>query len=122
MAKKGLLFCVCEGTCPSFQSMNVFEVLNTLRRQKLFDWVALHPQLCSEDGDVFLSELLKGLEVDRLVVAGCDPKMQGKLFRDAFEAAGFDKEKHVGVDIRNMTTEQAVKAIKEAVDGGGGDG
>ena len=122
MAKKGLLLCVCEGTCPSFQTMNVFEVLNALRRQRVFDWVALHPQLCSDDGDVFLAELLKGLDVDRLVIAGCDPKMQGKLFRDAFEAAGFDRSKHVGIDIRNMTTEQAVEAIKQAADGGGGDG
>ena len=35
------------------------------------------------------------------------------MFRDAFEAAGFDKEKHVALDIRNKTTEEAVAAIKE---------
>ena len=122
MAKKGLLLCVCEGTCPSFQSMNIFEVLNTLRRQKVFDWVALHPQLCADDGDVYLQELLRGAEVDQIVVAGCDPRMQGKLFRDAFEAAGFDRSRHVGVDIRNMTTEQAVEAIKQAASDGGDSG
>ncbi|MBC7320211.1 heterodisulfide reductase subunit A-like protein, partial [bacterium] len=31
MAKKGVILCVCQGTCPSFQQMNIFEVLNTLR-------------------------------------------------------------------------------------------
>ncbi|ACM23578.1 MULTISPECIES: hypothetical protein [Thermotoga] len=116
MGKKGLLLCVCQGTCPSFQKMNIFEVLNTLRREKAVDFVAIHPQLCADDGDVFLQELLRGANVEKLYVAGCDPTMQRKMFRDAFELAGFDREKHVGVDIRNMTTEEAVKAIKEVME------
>ncbi len=115
MATKGLLLCVCEGTCPSFQDMDTFQVLNQLRREKVFDWVGLHPQLCSDDGDVFLRELLRGAEVDRLYVAGCDPRMQAKLFRDAFEEADFSRETHVGLDIRNMNTEQVVQTIKQTV-------
>lgn len=113
MSKKGVILCVCQGTCPSFQQMNIFEVLNTLRRENLVDFVALHPQLCASDGDVFWEVFLKGMDdVEKLVVAGCHPDMQRKMFRDAFEAAGFEKTKHRGVDIRNMTTEQAVEAIK----------
>ncbi|MEM2673163.1 MAG: heterodisulfide reductase subunit A-like protein, partial [Candidatus Bathyarchaeia archaeon] len=62
---------------------------------------------------VFWEVFLKGMDdVEKLVVAGCHPDMQRKMFRDAFEAAGFEKTKHRGVDIRNMTTEQAVEAIK----------
>jgi len=116
MAKKGVVLCVCQGTCPSFHQMNIFEVLNSLRRQKLVDFVALHPQLCASDGDVFWEVFLKGMDdVEKLVVAGCDPDMQKKMFRDAFEATGFDKSKHIGVDIRNMTTEQAIEAIKSVL-------
>jgi len=48
---KGLLLCVCQGTCPSFQNMNIFEILNTIRREGLVDFVAIHPQLCADDGD-----------------------------------------------------------------------
>jgi len=95
--------------------MNIFEVANSLRREKAVDFVAIHPQLCAEDGDVFLQEFLKGVDVEKLLVAGCDPRMQRKMFRDAFETAGFDGNRHVGVDIRNMTTEEAVKTIKEAL-------
>ena len=112
MANKGLLMCVCQGTCPSFQQMNIFEVGNAIRREKLVDYVGIHPQLCSTDGDTFLSSLLKGESTDELYVAGCDPTMQIKMFRDALESAGFSKENLHGVDIRNMTTEQAVAAIK----------
>jgi len=113
---KGLLLCVCQGTCPSFQGMNIFEILNTIRREGLVDFVALHPQLCADDGENFLSILAKdGEKIEKLYVAGCDPKMQVKMFRDAFEKAGFDKTKHYGVDIRNMNTEQALSAIRELI-------
>lgn len=115
MGKKGLLLCVCQGTCPSFHDLNIFEVANAIRREKLVDYVAVHPQLCARDGDNFLGTLLAGGETERLYVAACDPNMQTKMFRDAFKAAGFSEESLVGVDIRNMTTEQAIAAIKELI-------
>ena len=114
--RRGLLLCICQGTCPAFEKMNIFEVANKLRREGVVNWVCIHPQLCAEDGDEFLKDMLKGLEdLDHLYVAGCDPAMQRKLFRFAFEEAGFDPGKHSGVDIRDMTTEQAVEAIKELI-------
>ncbi|MCM8777760.1 MAG: heterodisulfide reductase subunit A-like protein [Candidatus Omnitrophica bacterium] len=113
--KKGLLLCVCQGTCPSFKGMDIFEVLNTIRREKLVDFVSIHPQLCADDGDEFLNTLMSNKEVDRLFVAGCDPRMQQKMFRDAFNKAGFNPEKHFAVDIRNMTTEQAIETIKKLI-------
>ncbi|GIV65104.1 MAG: hypothetical protein KatS3mg046_364 [Bellilinea sp.] len=115
MAQKGLLMCVCQGTCPSFQQMNIFDVGNAIRRENLVDYVAIHPQLCSTDGDKFLTTLLTGDMTDKLYIAACDPTMQVKMFRDALEAAGFDKNNIRGVDIRNMNTEEAVDAIKKMV-------
>lgn len=115
MGKKGLLLCVCQGTCPSFHQMNVFEVLNAIRREGLVDFVALHPQLCADDGDKYLQTLTKDEQIEKLYVAGCDPIMQKKMYRDAFEQSGFDRSKHFGVDIRNMTTEQAIEAIKNLI-------
>jgi len=111
-----LLLCVCQGTCPSFDKMNIFEVANTLRRERVVDWVAIHPQLCADDGDEYLKDILRGMEdLDYLYVAGCDPTMQKKLFRLAFSEAGFDPAKHKGLDIRDMTTEQVVEAVKELI-------
>jgi heterodisulfide reductase subunit A-like polyferredoxin len=115
MPNKGLLMCVCQGNCPSFEQMNIFDVGNAIRREKLIDYVAVHPQLCSTDGDKFLSTLLKGDGTDQLYVAACDPTMQVKMFRDALDEAGFSKEDIHGVDIRNMNTEQAVDAIKKMI-------
>lgn len=115
MAKKGFILCVCQGTCPSFKKMDIFEVLNAVRREKLVDFVSLHPQLCADDGDQYLKTLLANKDIGKLYVGACDPLMQQKMFRDAFEAAGFDKTKHVPLDIRNKTTEDAVAAIKELI-------
>jgi heterodisulfide reductase subunit A-like polyferredoxin len=117
MSKKGLLLCVCLGDCPSFQKMDIFSVGNVMRRKKLIDYMAIHPQLCSTDGDKFLITLLKGDSTVELYVAGCDPIMQVKMFRDAMEAAEFGKERLHGVDIRNMDTEQAAAAIEKLVKG-----
>jgi len=113
MAKKGLLLCVCQGNCPSFQKMNIFEVGNAIRREKLVDFIAIHPQLCATDGDAFLETLLKGESTDELYVAACDPTMQVKMYRDALDATGFDRTKLYGVYIRNMSTEETVEAIKK---------
>jgi len=113
--KRGLLFCVCLGTCPSFKDTNEYEVLNALRREKLVDWVGLHPQLCSTDGDEYLKALLNGNDIDELYVAGCDPVMQKKMFRDAFDAAGFSRDKHIGIEVRNMKTEEVIDTIKKAI-------
>jgi len=41
--------------------------------------------------------------------------MQQKMFRDAFEAVGFDKSKHVPLDIRNKNTAEAIAAIKKTI-------
>ncbi len=112
---KALLLCVCRGTCPAFQKMNVFEVLNTLRKEQLVDFVALHPQLCADDGDEFLKSFLKNKDIKDLYIAGCDPTMQKKMFRNVFEKSGFDVKKHHAVDIRNMNTKQAVEAIKKLI-------
>jgi heterodisulfide reductase subunit A-like polyferredoxin len=52
----------------------------------------------------------------KLVIAGCAPNMQTKLFRDAFETAGMDvKTDMVPLDIRDMTTDEAVEKVAKAL-------
>jgi heterodisulfide reductase subunit A-like polyferredoxin len=97
--------------------MNIFDVGNAIRREKLIDYLAIHPQLCSTDGDHFLTSLLKGDSTEELYVAACDPTMQVKMFRDAMDAAGFDKDRFHAVEIRNMDTDQATEAIKKMISG-----
>lgn len=115
MIKKGLLLCVCQGNCPSFQELDEYEALNNIRREELVEWVGLHPQLCSTDGDKYLIELLKGADVDELYIGACDPVMQVKMFKDAFLKAGFSADKFHPVEIRNLNTEQVIEKLKAAI-------
>ena len=112
--KEGFLFCVCQGTCPSFDKENAYEITNMVRKNFNVEFAAIHPQLCADDGDRFLKNLLKGTELDVLYVAGCDPVMQTKMFKDSFAGVGFDGSKLVGTDVRNKTTEE-VKAQVSAL-------
>jgi heterodisulfide reductase subunit A-like polyferredoxin len=95
--------------------MDVFEVLNKVRRDKLVNFVSLHPQLCADDGDQYLKLLLANKDIDKIYVAGCDPAMQKKMYKDAMKEAGFDPENHKGVDIRNMSTDEAFDSIRKII-------
>jgi len=114
--KEGFLFCVCQGTCPSFAKENAYEITNMVRKKYNVEFAAIHPQLCADDGDRFLKNLLKGTELDILYVAGCDPTMQTKMFKDSFVAVGFDDSKRVGTDVRNKTTEEVMAQVSELIE------
>jgi heterodisulfide reductase subunit A-like polyferredoxin len=114
--KEGFLFCVCQGTCPSFAKENAYEITNMVRKNYNVEFAAIHPQLCADDGDRFLKNLLKGTDLDVLYVAGCDPVMQTKMFKDSFLAAGFDGSKLVGADVRNKTTDEVKAQISELIE------
>ncbi len=96
--------------------MNIFEVANHFRKGKKVDFVVIHPQLCANDGDNFWRIILgKKESIDKIVVAACDPAMQKKMFGWIFRETAFDEQKFIGVEIRNMTTEEAIKAIDEVL-------
>ena len=114
--KEGILFCVCQGTCPSFAKENAYEITNMVRKSFNVEFAAIHPQLCADDGDRFLKNLLKNTEIDVLYVAGCDPVMQTKMFKESFAAAGFDSSKLIGLDVRNKTTEEVKALVSELID------
>jgi heterodisulfide reductase subunit A-like polyferredoxin len=110
----GLIMCVCTGKCPGFAKMDIWDFINRVRVELPVEYGFIHPQLCEEDGDRFLADMLKAGR--KLVIAGCAPNMQVKLFRDAFEAAGMDvKTDMIPLDIREMTTDEAVEKVSKAL-------
>jgi heterodisulfide reductase subunit A-like polyferredoxin len=106
--------CVCTGKCPGFAKMDIWDFINRVRVELPVEYGFIHPQLCEEDGDRFLADMLKAGR--KLVIAGCAPNMQMKLFRDAFETAGMDiKTDMVPLDIREMSTDEAVEKVSKAL-------
>jgi len=118
--KPGLIMCVCTGKCPGFAKMDIWDFINRVRLELPVEYGFIHPQLCEEDGDRFLADLLQSKR--KLVIAGCAPNMQLKLFRDAFRAAGMDvKADLIPIDIREMTTDEAVDKVAKALANAGGE-
>ena len=112
--RPGLIMCVCTGKCPGFAKMDIWDFINRVRVELPVEYGFIHPQLCEEDGDRFLADMLKSKR--KLIVAGCAPNMQIKLFRDAFANAGMDiKADLVPLDVRDMALEQAFGKVEAAL-------
>ncbi|MHA1780063.1 MAG: hypothetical protein ACTSYL_04240 [Candidatus Thorarchaeota archaeon] len=106
------IMCVCTGKCPGFEKMDIWDFINTVRMALPVQYGVVHPQLCEEDGDRYLEAVLSPGE--KVFIGGCAPAMQYKLFRDAFEKKGLDvKNDLVPIDVRDMTTEEAVDRVSE---------
>ena len=113
-SKPGFIMCVCTGKCPGFSQMDIWDFINRVRIELPVEYGFIHPQLCEEDGDRFLMDFLKSHR--KVVIGGCAPNMQNKLFRDAFNASGLDVTKDlVAIDVRDMTTDKAVEKVSDAL-------
>ncbi|MHB1416330.1 MAG: hypothetical protein ACYC1C_13860 [Chloroflexota bacterium] len=117
-SKPGLIMCVCTGKCPGFSKMDIWDFINRARIELPVEYGFIHPQLCEEDGDRFLADFLRAGRP--VVIAGCAANMQRKLFRDAFKAAGMSVETDLTpLDVRDMTTDEAVDKVAAALEGQG---
>jgi heterodisulfide reductase subunit A-like polyferredoxin len=111
--KSGLVSCFCQGDCPGFSTLDISRVLSKVRREQIFNYVCLHPQLCAKDGEEFLKTLLASGETEKLYIAACDPDNQCQLLCDAFTTIDFNKLSYFALDILNSTDDEAISAIKE---------
>jgi heterodisulfide reductase subunit A-like polyferredoxin len=113
--KPRFLMCICTGQCPGFASLNLWELINYVRNELDVEYTIVHPQLCVDDGDRFIHDYIKpGVTY---IIGACDPKMQRKMFKDAFaEAGGSYDQQVVPLDLRNMPTADTMKKVKETVE------
>jgi len=90
--------------------MDIWAFINRARVELPVEFGVIHPQLCEQDGDRFLSDFLQAKRP--VIIAGCAPNMQYKLFRDAFAAKEMDvKTDMVPLDIRDMSTDDAIAKV-----------
>ena len=111
------IMCFCTGECPGFSQLELWKFINYVRNELDVAYAIIHPQLCVDDGDAFLEDYLKDDKNLIYIVGGCDPKMQRKMFKDAFQAKGSDVDKQlISLDLRNMPTEKAMEIVKETLE------
>jgi hypothetical protein len=118
----GFILCVCTGDCPGFGKMKIWDLINQVRLTLPVAWAIVHPQLCEVDGDRFFDDLLqinKNVDI-KYFIAGCSPNMQKKLLGPAFQRNGLDFDEYArGIDVRNMTTDQAFELIQKELEAWG---
>lgn len=120
MSEKNLpkfIMCFCTGECPGFAKLELWKLINFVRNELDVEYAIVHPQLCVDDGDRFWKDYLRAGDKSAIyIIGGCDPKMQRKMFKDAFAEKGLDFDKQViSLDLRNMETAEAMKKVEEAV-------
>jgi len=94
--------------------MDIWDFINRVRIELPVEYGFIHPQLCEEDGDRFLLDFLKAHR--KVVIGGCAPNMQMKLFRDAFKESGLEISTDlIPIDVRDMTTDQAIEKVSAAL-------
>jgi heterodisulfide reductase subunit A-like polyferredoxin len=109
------VMCFCTGKCPGFEKLDLWDLINYVRNELDVEYAIVHPQLCVDDGEAFWRDYAKpGV---KYIVGGCDPRMQRKMYKDAVADVGvsFD-EQIVPLDLRNLTTAEAIERVKKAVE------
>jgi len=114
--KPRFIMCICTGQCPGFANLNLWELINYIRGELDVEYAIVHPQLCVDDGDRFIQDYIKP-DIN-YVIGACDPIMQRKMFKDAFaKVSGNYNEQVVHLDLRNISTEEAMDKVKETIEG-----
>jgi hypothetical protein len=80
-----------------------------------FEFMALHPRLCEEDGERLMRQVLS--EDVRFVTPACAEKRQEKLLRDGFAAAGvpMDPAHWLPLSMAQEDTETVFEKIRSAL-------
>lgn len=78
--------CICTGECPGFQGLDLWALINRVRNELSVEYAIVHPQLCVDDGGRFWRDYFRPGRT--YVVGACDPRMQRKMFKDAFAEMG----------------------------------
>jgi len=109
------VMCFCTGKCPGFEKLDLWDLINYVRNELDVEYAIVHPQLCVDDGDAFWRDYAKpGV---KYVVGGCDPRMQRKMYKDSLSEVGVSFEGQiVPLDLRNLTTSEAIERVKKAVE------
>ena len=110
------VMCICTGQCPGFESLDLWDLINYVRNELDVEYAIVHPQLCVDDGDAFWRDYAKpGI---KYVVGGCDPRMQRKMYKDALDEVDVSYDDAiVALDLRNLTTAEAIEKVTQAVEG-----
>lgn len=112
-----VLLCNCKGLCPSYKDVDMDTLLFEIESEVDTRYVMLNAQLCGQNGNEALRDVLKASGEDTYVVVGaCAPEAQHKLFKKLLRETGFPESRFVPIDIRNTDNDGVIARLREAVE------
>jgi len=106
-----------QGLCDSFKKTDFNTLPFQIESDVEVDYVSLHPQLCGQGGNEFITDVLNSAGPDTYIVsAACAPAAQEKLFRKIMRQTGFPAERFIPVDIRTTDNDGVVARVREKVE------
>ncbi len=112
------LLCNCKGLCPSFKNTDMNTLPFELESDLDISYAIVHPELCGQDGNEILEDVLRAAEQDEdtyVVVGGCAPEAQKKLFKKILRNTGFPEDHFVPVDIRGTNNHGILERLREKI-------
>ena len=113
--KLAILICTWSGACPSMAKINFWDLAERIRLEVPHDYMALHPRLCEDNGEVLMENLLKPDTV--YITVACNEKKQAKLLANGFARAkvSMDSRHWIPISLASKDTDQVFEEIKAAV-------
>lgn len=115
MKKNIVVFCVCQGDCPLYKNVDLFETVRKIRKSKLAYFVTINLKLCENDGLNYLETVIKSGNIDNIIVSGCSAENQNANFSAFLKKNRFDAKNFHSVEVRGKSTKSLYDEIKKAL-------
>ncbi len=110
----GVFVCHCGGNIANY--IDITEVMEYAKTLPGVIYVDNNEFFCSEPGQQQISEKIKELNINRVLVAACSPLLHEDTFRTLLESAGISKYYLEYVNIRDQAAQVHMQTPKEATE------
>jgi heterodisulfide reductase subunit A len=117
LPRTGVFICSCGNEIA--EKLDLSRVEAGCRKMPGVAFVSVEPYPCSRPGLALLGEVIRENALERVVVAGCTPRLHGKLLADACESVGVNRWLVEVANIREHCSrvhDDRTKATEKAID------
>jgi len=115
MKKNVVVFCVCQGDCPLYKNIDLFETVRKIRKSNLAYFATINLKLCENDGLNYLETLIKSGNIDNIIVSGCSAENQNINFHAFLKKNRFDLKNFHSIEVKGKNTKTLYEAIKKVL-------
>ncbi len=112
MKKNIVVFCVCQGDCPFYKKVNLYELVRKIRKTNLAYFVTINLKLCEKDGLNYLETLIKSKDINNIIISACNAENQSEKFIKTFKKFAFIETSFHPIEVQGKDTAKVYNEIK----------